>query len=135
MTTAQAKETTRDPTDYIAARLEYETTPEELDQMLEHTPNQVFVVDIRGPEEYAAGHIPLARNIPLESLGAAYRELPRNILIVIYCGDISCGLSLLAALELAGTGFRVKRLVGGLADWRQKNFPIEVMPPEPAPEY
>ena len=54
---------------------------------------------------------------------------------VVYCGDISCGLPYLGALELAQSGFRAKYLLGGLAEWRRREFPIEISPPPPAPEY
>ncbi|MFI5361033.1 MAG: rhodanese-like domain-containing protein [Elusimicrobiota bacterium] len=135
MTTMQAAAAAVEPAGYIAAKLEYETTPLELEQVLEHVPNQVFVVDIRSPAEFASGHIPTARNIEVENLSAAYDDLPRNIPLVIYCGDGSCGFSLRATFELAGAGFRVKRLLGGMESWRLNGYPVEATPPPADLEY
>ncbi|MFI5347716.1 MAG: rhodanese-like domain-containing protein [Elusimicrobiota bacterium] len=135
MTTTKTKATGPSAAEYLSAKLELETTPSELKKMLERDRNGVFVMDIRAPEAYADGHIPGARNVPLDGLGESYPDLPRDRLIVAYCEDLACGQSLLAVLELAGTGFKVKRLLGGLAGWRRKGYPVEPMPPPPAPEY
>jgi len=113
----------------------YETAPAELMGMLEREAERVFVVDIQDPEVYEVGHIPGARNIHLEDLIEACADLPKDLTIVVYCGDISCGLPYLGALELAQSGFRAKYLLGGLAEWRRREFPIEISPPPPAPEY
>ncbi|MDE2143974.1 MAG: rhodanese-like domain-containing protein [Elusimicrobia bacterium] len=121
--------------DYLSAKLDYEIAPSDLKALLDRDQNAVFLLDIRAPGAYADGHVPGARNVPLERLGASYGELPRRTLIVTYCEDLTCGLSLLAAMELAGTGFKVKRLLGGMEGWRRKGYPVEPMPPAPAPEY
>ena len=42
------------------------------------------VIDVRGDEEYAAGHIPGARHIPGDRLAARLEELPRDRPVVIY---------------------------------------------------
>jgi ABC-type sugar transport system ATPase subunit len=44
-----------------------------------------LVVDVRSSEEYAAGHVPDARHIPLDELEQRLGELPRNRQIVTYC--------------------------------------------------
>jgi rhodanese-related sulfurtransferase len=121
--------------EHPAIILEYEITPSELASLIERGPDRVFVMDIRNPEGYAEGHIPGARNIPLEKLGAVCGELPKDKILVAYCGDIACGAALLAALELVESGFEAKRLNGGFQEWREQGLPIETMPPAPEPEY
>jgi rhodanese-related sulfurtransferase len=83
------------------------------------------VVDLRTPEDFAAGHIIGARNIPsagltdaLQSL-AKYREKP-----VVVCCD--AGNSSAAAMkQLQAQGFtRVTSLRGGIAAWKQENLPL-----------
>lgn len=108
---------------------EYETTPQELRRLLEGAPDRVLVLDIRSPEAYATGHIPGARNAPLETLGAIHAELPRGRLLVTCCGGDACGLSLMAALELTATGFRAKRLRGGVEGWRRKGYAVATATP------
>jgi rhodanese-related sulfurtransferase len=117
------------------AQTVYETAPAELMEMLEHAPDRVFVVDIQDPEIFDVGHIPGARNIHLEDLVATCCDLPKDRTVVIYCGDVSCGLPLWAALELAQAGFRAKYLHGGLAEWSSSRYPIEISPPQRDPEY
>ena len=44
-----------------------------------------LVLDVRTPEEFAAGHHPAAKNVPVHSLGARLGELDRGRGIVVYC--------------------------------------------------
>lgn len=46
---------------------------------------KAVVVDVRLPEQYAAGHIKGARSIPLMDMEARAAELPRDKQIVTYC--------------------------------------------------
>jgi rhodanese-related sulfurtransferase len=126
----------RAQTKKISSRLpDYETEAEELRGMLERMPERVFIVDIQDPETFDAAHIPGSRNIHLEDLVATCCDLPKDRTIVIYCGEINCGLPYWAAMELAQAGFRTKHLQGGLAEWRKNGYPIESTPPPPAPEF
>jgi rhodanese-related sulfurtransferase len=113
----------------------YEIAPSELMQVLEGAPDAVFIVDIQDPDIYDAGHVPGARNVHLEDLCIACADLPKDRAIVIYCGDVTCGLPLWAALELAQEGFTAKYLHGGFAAWDKDGRPVESSPPAPAPEY
>ncbi len=42
-----------------------------------------LLLDVRTPEEYAAGHVPGSRNIPLDCVGQA--ELDREAPLFVYC--------------------------------------------------
>jgi rhodanese-related sulfurtransferase len=74
--------------------------------------NNVIIIDLREREEYEAGHIPSAVNIPYEELEDKKRYLHRNNLLIFYCdrGNIS----LLAARDLMKDGFNIKSLYGGI---------------------
>jgi rhodanese-related sulfurtransferase len=113
------------PVEYFRAKLEYETTPYGLKQLIDEKPNNVIVVDVRPAKMFAAGHIPGARSIPIETLVNSLSSLPKDKTIVTYCGDIACGLSPQAALELAQKGFRVQHLLGGIEEWTKKGFRVE----------
>lgn len=117
------------PVEYFREKLEYEITPYALKTLLEKLPNNICVVDVRDAESYAAGHVPGARNVPIDALVAAFSSLDKDRTIVTYCGDLACGLSTQAALELAQKGFRVQHLIGGIAEWSRKGFPLETAPP------
>jgi phage shock protein E len=43
------------------------------------------LVDVRRPDEFAAGHIEGAMAMPLDSLAANYASLPKNVTLVVYC--------------------------------------------------
>jgi rhodanese-related sulfurtransferase len=110
---------------YFSAKLAYEMTPWALKSIIEKTPEQVLILDVRNAEMFAANHILGAKNIPLAELVSKLGTLPKDKTIVTYCGDLTCGLAPKAALELAQKGFKVKELVGGIDVWSEKGFPVE----------
>jgi glyoxylase-like metal-dependent hydrolase (beta-lactamase superfamily II)/rhodanese-related sulfurtransferase len=74
------------------------------------------LVDVREPEEYVAGHIPGATNIPQADLASRLEELPRNRPIMVICQH---GMrSLRAAQFLRQAGFSdVTTVTGGTSAW------------------
>ena len=70
-----------------------------------------LLLDVRTPEEFAAGHIPGAINIPVDELRARLGELPRGQGIATYCQVGQRGY--LATRILLQTGFDVKNISGG----------------------
>ena len=85
----------------------------------------VTVLDVRPQPEYAAGHIPDARSIPLAELEKRLDELPPGREIVAYCRGPFCLLSVDAVLLLRRHGRSARRLEGGLPEWRSSGLPIE----------
>jgi len=80
---------------------------------------RLLVLDVRSPEEFAAGHVDGALNVPLDTLAAQALELPRDALIVTVCGK-GGGRSDRAADELRARGFPSARpLCGGTKAWQQ----------------
>jgi len=78
--------------------------------------NFYFLIDLRSPDDYAAGHLFGAVNIPYEELGDWVDYLPRNFLVVVYDQDGTFGDQ--AAQWLISQGFTaVKSLLGGLDEW------------------
>jgi rhodanese-related sulfurtransferase len=72
------------------------------------------LIDVRTPEEFAAGSIPGARNIPVDDLRARFDELPAGPLVV------TCAVGLrgnVAARLLSQLGKPVKNLDGGYRTW------------------
>lgn len=76
-----------------------------------------LLIDVREPEEFAAGAIPGAVLIPLGSVldGSALDGLPRDQEIVVQC-QVG-GRSLTAARVLRGLGYDASNLDGGILAW------------------
>ena len=110
---------------FFSAKLAYEMTPWALKAILEKTPDNVVLLDVRPADMFAAEHIKGAINIPLVELVSKLATLPKDKTLVTYCGDLTCGLAPKAALELAQKGFKVMELVGGIDVWNKKGFPVE----------
>ena len=77
-----------------------------------------IILDVRRPDEYAAGHIPNAINVPNESVGTAeIPELPdKNQLIMVYCR--SGRRSKEASEKLVKLGYTNIVEFGGILDWK-----------------
>jgi rhodanese-related sulfurtransferase len=87
---------------------------------------EVALIDVRPPDEYRAGHIPGARNVPLADLPRAMASLPRGREIVAYCRGPYCVLAPQAVELLARHGRRARRLAVGLPEWREDGQPVAV---------
>ncbi len=85
---------------------------------MENSPilNDAFIVDVRRKDEYAAGHLPEAVNIPVTELRERYVEIPRNRNIVVYCYVGRRGH--LAVRILEGHGIHAVNVSGGFKSMR-----------------
>lgn len=88
------------------------------------------LVDSRTPEEYAAGHIPGALNVPLGSSERGLADLaarfPAGQLLVVYCEGGDCQTSTSLARLIHDRGFRDIRVYqGGWSDWTSAGLPVE----------
>ena len=86
---------------------------------------EVVVLDVRPEAEYAAGHLPFARSIPLDELYKRLTELPKSKPVVAYCRGPFCVMAGKAVALLRRRGFRAMRLEDGVAEWRFHALPIE----------
>lgn len=77
-----------------------------------------IILDVRRPDEFAAGHIPNAINVPNESIGTSdIPELPdKDQLIMVYCR--SGRRSKEAAEKLVKLGYTNIVEFGGILDWK-----------------
>ena len=77
-----------------------------------------IILDVRRPDEFAAGHIPGAINVPNESIGTAeIPELPnKDQLIMVYCR--SGRRSKEASEKLVKLGYTSIVEFGGILDWK-----------------
>lgn len=85
----------------------------------------VTVLDVRPPDEYAAGHVPGAVNIPLSELEQHLQELDPNQEVVAYCRGPHCVLAFDAVARLREKGLDARRLQDGFPEWKQAGLPVE----------
>ena len=78
-----------------------------------------LLIDVRSEDEYAMGHIPGSRSVPLDRLDKA-GEMPENKDIPIYVYCRSGRRSRAAAQLLGAMGYRHVHNLGGIAAWRGK---------------
>jgi len=85
-------------------------------QASRQTGEELVLLDVRTPQEFAAGHLPGSTSIPLDALRSRTDEVPRNRRVVVYCG---VSLRAWEALRiLKGRGYdNIELLEGGLAAW------------------
>ena len=87
---------------------------------------EVTLLDVRPPEEYAAGHIPSAISVPVEELRRHMSKLPRDREIVAYCRGPLCVMSIEAVKILRKKGFQASRCEESIADWAARGLPVEM---------
>ncbi len=80
------------------------------------------LLDVREPEEIAAGRVEAAVAIPLGELAPRLSELSRGSRIVVVCRSGS--RSTVAAHALNADGFDAFNLDGGMLAWRDAGLPI-----------
>jgi len=85
-----------------------------------------LVLDVRDKGEFAAGHIPNARNIPMPELSGRLRELEKFKArpIVINCQSGMRSASVCGLLRKNGFN-EVFTLRGGLNGWVEASLPVE----------
>ena len=86
---------------------------------------EVIVIDVRPEEEFAAGHLPFARSLPLAELKKRLKQLPKDKPVVAYCRGPFCLMAQDAVALLQKQGYRAQHLEDGVAEWRARGLPIE----------
>lgn len=77
--------------------------------------DEIIVIDVREPHEYAAGHIPGAVNQPLSKFDA--QDLPTMKPVVLICQAGGRSRNALGRAQAAGRS-DVKHYPGGMSQWR-----------------
>lgn len=80
--------------------------------------NDVVVIDVRTPREFAAGKIEGAINVPLNTVAKSAAKLDKSKKYLVYCR--SGARSRRAAMILARQGFDVTNLMGGMRAWNRR---------------
>ena len=108
--------------DYFKAKVEFSTGPVELKHMLDVN-EEINIIDVRYPGDYAMGHIPGSINLPSDQWDKL-DCLSQDKTNIIYCYSGVCHMAASAALHFAGYGYPVMELDGGFEEWKNLEFPI-----------
>lgn len=87
--------------------------------------DMITVLDVRPVEEFSAGHLPGAINIPLHDLEKRLQELSPDQEIVAYCRGPYCMLAFDAVSKLRKKGYQARRLENGYPEWKREGLPVE----------
>lgn len=99
-------------------------SPTEVVQLINR--EKAAVVDVCGPDEFAAGHVTGAKNVPLPELEAKLAGVVKNknLPLVLVCAS---GMRSRRAVSIAKKlGYEnAHSLTGGMGAWRSANLPVE----------
>ncbi|WP_434573257.1 rhodanese-like domain-containing protein [Pseudomonas sp. Z3-8] len=108
---------------HFSRRLMFETDCSDVRASQDAAEIDFVLVDVRGPQAYARGHVPGAINLPTRTLTAeALAAYPKATLFVVYCAGPHCNGANKAAVRLATLGYPVKEMIGGVMGWLDEGF-------------
>ena len=88
-----------------------------------------FLLDVREDDEWAAGHAPAAVHVPMGTVAERTAEIPSDRTVVCICRV--GGRSGTVATALAGAGYDVRNVDGGMLAWEAAGYPVVGGPGDP----
>lgn len=108
---------------YLTAKDNLDPIP--ADELIERVKQDlVTVLDVRPKEEFEAGHVRGAINIPIEELEEHLKQFNPSQEIVAYCRGPHCILAFDAVAKLREKGFQARRLENGYPEWKIAGHPV-----------
>ncbi len=99
------------------------TIPEiEVDEAARLVADGAWLLDVREPAEWDAGHAPEAVWIPLGDLGARLDEVPADRTVTVMCR--AGGRSAAATEALRSSGIDAINIAGGMKAWASEGLPV-----------
>ncbi|MDW8214034.1 MAG: rhodanese-like domain-containing protein [Roseiflexaceae bacterium] len=86
--------------------------------------DDVVLLDVREPEEYAAGHIPGVQLIPMGTVPARLSDIPTDKTVIVTCRSGNRSGQITDFLRRNGFT-RVHNMRGGILAWQRAGYPIE----------
>jgi rhodanese-related sulfurtransferase len=117
------------PSDRAAAHFgtafEYETDCADVHEAMSGGQPDFVLLDMRGPAQYAQGHVPGALSLPQGKIvEAKLKDYPMETLFVVYCAGPHCNGAHRGALRLASLGRPVKLMIGGVTGWLDEGYQL-----------
>ena len=111
---------------HFESLLQFETDCWDVHHTLASGTADFVLLDVRGPDQFAAGHTPGATYLPhgkiIKSKMAHY---PGDTMFVTYCAGPHCNGAARAAIRLARLGRPVKVMPGGITGWIDEGFSLD----------
>lgn len=87
---------------------------------------RAVVVDVREPEEFAAGHVTGAKNVPLDQLEQKLPTAVKNksLPLLLICATGARAQRAVATAKKLGYE-QAQAVAGGLKSWKDANLPVE----------
>jgi rhodanese-related sulfurtransferase len=85
-------------------------------------PEEAYLLDVRQPDEWEAGHAPTAVHIPMGELSDRAAEVPRERDVYVICRSGARSAQVTAALNNAG--WQAHNVDGGMKRWAEAGRPL-----------
>jgi rhodanese-related sulfurtransferase len=85
-------------------------------------PAEAYLLDVREPDEWVAGHAPEAVHIPMNELTDRAAEIPREREVYVICR--SGGRSAQVTIALNNAGWQALNVAGGMQRWEAAGRPM-----------
>ena len=109
--------------------LAFETDCWDVHHSLTGGEHDFVLLDVRGTEKYAAGHVPGAIDMGHRKIiGSRLEQYPPGTVFVTYCAGPHCNGAARAAIRLARLGRPVKIMAGGVTGWIDEGFALTATP-------
>lgn len=86
---------------------------------------EAMLLDVRPSEEYEAGHLPMARSVPMDEIRQGLSVISPEVEIVAYCRGPFCRWSDEAISILQAKGIKASKLSYGVAEWQAAGYATE----------
>lgn len=114
---------------YFAAKLQFETDCADVYEAYQTATVDFILLDVRSKKSFEHYHLPGATNLPVSELNRAeLSALPgyqNDSCFVVYCAGTHCNAADKAAATIAGLGFKVKVMIGGIEGWERQRYPFD----------
>lgn len=116
---------------HFEALLQFETDCWDVRHTLDAGSADFVLLDVRGPGQFAAGHIPGATHLPHgKIIKSKLAHYPADTIFVTYCAGPHCNGAARAAIRLARLGRPVKIMPGGITGWLDEGFALQTLAAE-----
>jgi rhodanese-related sulfurtransferase len=111
--------------EHFAAEFTFETDCQDVFRSQKQGADFVLL-DVRGPDLYAKGHVPGAVNLPYgKIITSKVAHWSADTVFVVYCAGPHCNGATHAALRLARLGRPVKIMAGGITGWLDEGLELQ----------
>jgi rhodanese-related sulfurtransferase len=111
---------------HFQSQFTFETDCWDVHEAMQLSAPGFVLIDARSPAMYAKGHVPGAINLPHgKIIGSRMAAWTADTLFVTYCAGPHCNGAARAAVRLAGLGYPVKLMTGGITGWLDEGFELK----------